>query len=100
MKRERILKPRKIINYVEPLEERMQKVDIVLNKIREAAMENEQMRICNALKKQDEESGLTFKMEPVFDNLCHFRKADLIKEMTAKVLQEIREDLDDWMIIY
>jgi len=100
MKRERILKPRKIINYVEPLEERMQKVDIVLNKIREAAEKNEVKRISEAWKKQDEESVVTFKAEPVFDQLDCYRELELIEEMTAKVLQEIREDLDDWMMCY
>ena len=96
MKRERILKPRKTISYIEPLEERMQKVDIVLNKIRQAAEENEVNRISKALKRQQEESAVTFKMEPVFDKLDCYRRLDLIEEMTAKVFQKIREDLEEW----
>lgn len=98
MKRERILKPRKA-SYIEPLEERMKKVDLVLNKIRQAAEENEANRISEALMKQQEDSTVTFKMVPVFDKLDCYRSHDLIEEMTAKVIQEIREDLDDWMII-
>ena len=99
MKRERILKPREKTSYVEPLEERMQKVDLVLKKIRHAAEKNEVNRISEALMKQQEESAVTFKMVPVFDKLSGLRITDLIEEMTAQVLEKMEEDRKDWTMI-
>tara|TARA_B100000085_G_C18533105_1_gene508798 strand:+ start:1006 stop:1290 length:285 start_codon:yes stop_codon:yes gene_type:complete len=93
MKRERILKPSwKQENYVEPLEERMKKINVVLNRIKDAAMKHEQNRIYDALMKlqQDPEAKVFEKL--AFPDL-------LINKITAQILEELEEERDEWMMI-
>ena len=92
MKRKRILKERSQENYIEPLEERMKKINAVLNRIKDAAYKHEQNRIYDALMKLQKDPEAKVFQKLTFPDL-------LIDKIAPQVFEAIEEERNDWMII-